>query len=81
MQKAARISYNFSSVSLQFKSSIALLESHVYIIIIQMEAKIILARLLNSFKIDLEEGYQLKVEEVGTLKPADDVPCTVVPLK
>ena len=45
-----------------------------------MEAKVILARLLNSFKIDLEEGYQLKVEEATTLRPADDVPCTVVPL-
>ena len=46
-----------------------------------MEAKIIMARLLNSFKIDLEEGYQLKLVQTITLKPADDVLCAVVPLK
>ena len=47
----------------------------------QMEGKIILARLLNSFKITLQDGYKLKVEQAATLRPADYVPCTITPLK
>ena len=46
-----------------------------------MEGKIILARLLNSFKFNLQEGYQLKVEQQSTLRPADYVPGTLVALK
>ena len=46
-----------------------------------MESKIILSRLLNSFKFDLQEGYQLKVEQHITLRPADYVPGTLVALK
>ena len=46
-----------------------------------MEGKIILSRLLSSFQVTLQEGYQLKVEQTTTLRPADYVPCTLVPLK
>ena len=46
-----------------------------------MEGKIILARLLNTFKITLQDGYKLKVEQTTTLRPAGYVPCTVAPLK
>ena len=46
-----------------------------------MEGKVILARLLNSFQVNLQEGYQLKVEQTTTLRPVDGVPCTLVALK
>ena len=46
-----------------------------------MESKIILARLLNSFKITLQDGYKLKVEHAAVLRPADYVHCTIAPLK
>ena len=44
---------------------------------LQMEEKIIMSRLLNSFTIHLPSGYVLKVVERTTLKPADKVPCTL----
>ena len=47
----------------------------------QMEGKIILSRLLSSFQVTLQEGYQLKLVQTTTLRPADYVPCKLVPLK
>ena len=44
---------------------------------LQMEAKIIMSRLLNSFTVHLPSGYVLKVVQRTTLKPADKVPCTL----
>ncbi|XP_064388742.1 cholesterol 24-hydroxylase-like [Halichondria panicea] len=42
-----------------------------------MEAKMILARLIQTFKLTLPENYKLVVVSRGTLQPKDDVPCKV----
>ena len=52
-----------------------------FVDIFQVEGKIILSRLLSSFAITLQEGYQLKLEQIATLVPADYVPCTLTCLK
>ncbi len=40
-----------------------------------MEAKMILGRLIQTFKLTLPENYKLVVISRGTLQPKDDVPC------
>jgi len=42
-----------------------------------MEAKIIMSRLLSTLTLHLPSDYVLKVRERATLKPADNVPCTL----
>ncbi len=44
----------------------------------QMEAKMILARLIQTFQMTLPENYQLIVANRGTTQPKDDVPCRVL---
>eukprot|EP00731_Ephydatia_muelleri_P008733 Em0004g1071a len=43
----------------------------------QIEAKIILARLFQTFKVSLPLGYKVEVMEKGTREPKGDVPCTL----
>ena len=42
-----------------------------------MEEKLILARLIQTFKFVLPADYKLVVAQRLTLQPKDDVPCTV----
>ncbi|KAL5497025.1 hypothetical protein EMCRGX_G013418 [Ephydatia muelleri] len=42
-----------------------------------IEAKIILARLFQTFKVSLPLGYKVEVMEKGTRQPKGDVPCTL----
>ena len=49
----------------------------IIVIVTQMEAKIIVARLLQSFHINLPEGYKLQFVQRSTHTPKDDVPCTL----
>ena len=44
---------------------------------IQMEAKVIMSRLLQTFKFALSEDYVLKLVNNITLQPRDGVLCTV----
>ncbi|XP_064405692.1 cholesterol 24-hydroxylase-like [Halichondria panicea] len=44
-----------------------------------MEAKLILARLVQTFRFTLPPDYKLVVVQKTTLQPKDDVPCTVTP--
>ena len=37
----------------------------------------ILARLLQTFKLTLPDNYELSMVQRGTLQPKDDVPCKV----
>ena len=46
-------------------------------LIFQMEAKIILARLLQTFKETLPPSYKVVVEQLGTQQPMGDVPCSL----
>ena len=61
------------------RSKKASMELSIIIIVIatQMEAKIIVARLLQSFHINLPEGYKLQFVQRSTHPPQDDVPCTL----
>jgi len=43
-----------------------------------MEAKVIMSRLLQQFRISLPEGYELRVASKATLQPKDNVLCTLV---
>ena len=43
----------------------------------QMEAKLILARLVQSFRFTLPPDYKLVMAQRLTIQPKDDVPCTV----
>ena len=43
----------------------------------QIEAKIILTRLLQTFKVTLPPSYKLVVEQFTTVRPKGDVPCTL----
>ena len=44
-------------------------------LIFQMEIKILLARLLQTFKVTLPPAYKVVVEQLGTQQPKGDVPC------
>lgn len=46
----------------------------------QMEAKAIMSRLLQQFRVSLPEGYQLRVEAKGSVQPKGTVPCILVPV-
>ena len=54
-----------------------LFKTHVYIHRNQIEAKIVLTRLLQTFKIALPPSYKLVVEQLTTQQPKGDVPCTL----
>ena len=43
----------------------------------QIEAKVILARLLQTFKVTLQPSYKLVVVEPAALQPKGGVPCTL----
>eukprot|EP00731_Ephydatia_muelleri_P028730 Em0020g374a len=43
----------------------------------QIEAKVVLTRLLQTFKVTLPPSYKLVVEQLGTNQPKGDVPCTL----
>jgi len=45
-----------------------------------MEAKAIMSRLLQQFRVSLPEGYQLRVEAKGSVQPKGTVPCILVPV-
>jgi len=45
----------------------------------QMEAKVIMSRLLQQFRISLPEGYELRLTSKTTLQTEDNVPCTLTP--
>ena len=45
----------------------------------QMEAKVIMSRLLQQFRISLPEGYELRETSNTTLQPKGNVPCTLTP--
>ena len=51
--------------------------SRNFVTLWQMEAKMILARLIQTFKLTLPPDYKLVVVQRGTLQPKDDVPCAV----
>eukprot|EP00731_Ephydatia_muelleri_P028754 Em0020g398a len=42
-----------------------------------IEAKVVLTRLLQTFKVTLPPSYKLVVEQLGTNQPKGDVPCTL----
>jgi len=44
---------------------------------IQMEAKVVLARLFQCFIVSLPENYKLVPAARVTMKPKDNVPCTL----
>ncbi len=44
-----------------------------------MEAKVILARLVQTFQFTLPTDYKLVVAQTTTQQPKDNVPCTVTP--
>ena len=46
-------------------------------LIFQMETKIILARLLQTFKVTLPPSYKVVVEQLATQQPKGDVPCSL----
>lgn len=48
------------------------------LLLLQMEAKVIMSRLLQQFRISLPEGYELHVASKATLQPKDNVLCTLV---
>ena len=48
-------------------------------IFMQMEAKMILARLIQAFKLTFPPDYKLVPVERTTLQPNDSVPCTLDP--
>ena len=43
----------------------------------QIEAKVILARLLQTFKVTLPPSYKLVVEQLTTQQPKGNVACTL----
>ena len=45
----------------------------------QMEAKILLSRLLQTYTISLPEDYKMVALQKVSLEPKDDVPCTLLP--
>ena len=44
-----------------------------------MTVKVIIVRLLSTFKVQLRDGYNLKIKLIGSViaSPDDDVPCTL----
>lgn len=42
-----------------------------------MNAKVLLSRLFQTFKISLPENYELIVVQRATIQPKDDVHCTL----
>ena len=44
----------------------------------QMEAKLVLSRLVQSFHMTLPDGYKLDVVERITRQPHDDIMCTLL---
>jgi len=47
----------------------------------QMEAKAVMSRLLQQFRISLPEGYKLHVDTTAGYHPKGDVPCTLISAK
>ena len=47
----------------------------------QMEAKAVMSRLLQQFRISLPEGYELHVDTTAGFHPKGDVPCTLISIK
>ena len=47
--------------------------------LLQIEAKLILARLFQTFKVALPSDYKVEVIEKGTRQPKGDIPCTLHP--
>ena len=43
----------------------------------QMEAKVVLSKLFQSFTVSLPENYELVAASRTTTKPKDNVPCTL----
>ena len=66
---------NTDTYSVQWSPHISV--TQVVLHYLQMEAKIIMSRLLNSFTIRLPSDYVLKVVQRSTIKPADNVPCSL----
>ncbi|XP_053545297.1 cholesterol 24-hydroxylase-like [Bombina bombina] len=45
----------------------------------QMEAKVVMSKLLQRFEFQLEEGQNFKILDTGTLRPMDGVMCRLTP--
>ena len=43
----------------------------------QMNAKVVLSRLFQSFKLSLPKNYELVVVQRGIIQPKDDVECVL----
>ena len=50
-------------------------------VILQMEAKLVLSRLVQSYHVTLPDGYKLDIVERITRQPRDDIMCTLLPRK
>ena len=46
-------------------------------LLLQIEAKIIISRLLQQFTVQLPKDYELHIEQKITLEPKDGVNCTL----
>lgn len=45
--------------------------------VLQMEAKVIVARLVQTFQFTLPTDYKLVIAQRLTVQPKDNVPCTI----
>jgi cholesterol 24(S)-hydroxylase len=50
---------------------------HFYLFLIQVEAKIILAKIMQRFNFELDPDQSFEIEERATLKPKGGVMCTL----